>query len=51
MLLIKINENSLAINIFKKMYIEDGYFISLIIRKLFAKKKKNNKEKENNDDE
>lgn len=33
----KINENSLAINIFKKMYIEDGYFISLIIRNSFIK--------------
>lgn len=28
----KINEESLAVNIFKKMYIEEGYFISLIIR-------------------
>ena len=33
----RINEESLAINIFKKAYVEDGYFISLVLRNSSSK--------------
>ena len=33
----RINEESLAINIFKKAYVEDGYFISLLLRSSSSK--------------